>query len=104
MVKQGQEPKVIEVQKPIVKKARAMSAKNQPASKNAADSRKSLLARDDNRKACPHCGRMFSDDAAARHFPICERNAQKSKQMVVRDTKKGQPPLPKKSSTLLKKK
>jgi len=36
---------------------------------------------------------MFSDDAAQRHFPICERNSHSSKLMVVRDNsknKKGQ--------------
>ena len=39
----------------------------------------------DNRKQCPHCPRMFSDEAAQRHFPICERNSHSSKLMVVRD-------------------
>jgi hypothetical protein len=28
---------------------------------------------------CPHCGRKFNDDAAARHIPICERNAKNSR-------------------------
>lgn len=43
----------------------------------------------DDRKKCPHCSRMFSDEASQRHFPICERNAQSSKLMVVRDSSKG---------------
>ena len=42
----------------------------------------------DNRKQCPHCSRMFNDDAAQRHFPICARNAESSKLMVVRDAPK----------------
>ena len=42
----------------------------------------------DTRRQCPHCSRMFSDDAAQRHFPICERNSQSSKLMVVRDNSK----------------
>eukprot|EP00354_Favella_ehrenbergii_P010412 CAMPEP_0170452114 /NCGR_PEP_ID=MMETSP0123-20130129/1127_1 /TAXON_ID=182087 /ORGANISM="Favella ehrenbergii, Strain Fehren 1" /LENGTH=49 /DNA_ID= /DNA_START= /DNA_END= /DNA_ORIENTATION= len=29
---------------------------------------------------------MFSDEAAQRHFPICKRNAESSKLMVVRDS------------------
>ena len=50
---------------------------------------------------------MFSDDAAQRHFPICERNAESSKLMVVRDTaaasqKKSGPPLPRLKKTLSK--
>ena len=41
----------------------------------------------DDRKQCPHCKRMFSDEASQRHFPICERNSQSSRYMIVRDKK-----------------
>jgi len=30
---------------------------------------------DDSLKQCPHCSRRFNEDAAAKHFPLCERKA-----------------------------
>ena len=83
-------------------KARATSAR-MPKTEKTVRQRPGLLSRmqEDNRKPCPHCGRMFSDEAAERHFPICERNSLKSKQMVVRAPlpKPHQPPLSRKKSS-----